>query len=416
MSKILPSQRLLKQFEERLMIGELTLSDIVRQGAQLMLQYALEREVSEALGRKYYENAPEISRERGRRNGYEDHRVLTGEGPITVAVPQVRESAEGFRSKLLEAYVSRTENLDALIAKMYVHGMSTRDIETTFRDILSGAGVSRSVVSRVTECLSEDFERFRSRDLSAEDLLYLELDGTYLRYHVEAERKEPILVATGYRCDGSRVLLHMSPGNWESYENWKGFLHEMIARGLDEPLFIVTDGNPGILKAIEEVFPRSLKHRCQRHRLENILGKAPREVRRKLKQAILGSFHADDYETGIKIGRQVIASYRDRFPAAMHCMEESLAVTLTALKLPPAHHKRLRTANILERTFGEKKRRTKVIPHFFTEKAALKLSYATMLAVSNRWRGLTMDAFTVGRIQELRKEVFPESKKESSAA
>lgn len=416
MSKVLPSQRLLKQFEERLFIGELTLSDIVRQGAQLMLQYALEREVTEALGRKYYENAPGVTRERGRRNGYEDHRVLTGEGPITVSVPQVRESAEGFQSKILEAYVSRTENLDALIAKMYVHGMSTRDIEATFRDVLSGAGVSRSVVSRVTACLSEDFEKFRTRDLSVEDLLYLELDGTYLRYHLEAERKEPILAATGYRRDGSRVLLHISPGNRESYENWKGFLHEMTARGMAEPLFIVTDGNPGVLKAIGEVFPKSLKHRCQRHRLENILGKAPREVRDDLKEAILESFHAPDYESGLEIGRDVIARYRDRFPAAMKCLEETLEETLVVLKLPPAHHKRLRTSNMLERTFGEKKRRTKVIPHFFTENAALKLSYATMLAVSNKWRGLAMDAFTAARIDSLIREVFTGSEKQNSVA
>ena len=218
----------------------------------------------------------------------------------------------------------------------------------------------RKIPVIITTGISEDFEKFRTRDLSGEDLLYLELDGTYLRYHVEAERKEPILVATGYRCDGSRVLLHMSPGNWESYENWKCFLHEMTARGLDEPLFIVTDGNPGVLKAMEEVFPRSLKHRCQRHRLENILGKAPREVRQELKPAILESFHAADYEAGMEIGREVIARYRDRFPAAMQCMEESLEATLAVLKLPPAHHKRLRTANILERTFGEKKRRTKL--------------------------------------------------------
>ena len=89
---------------------------------------------------------------------------------MTVQVPQVRESEDGFRSKLLEAYVSRTEKLDELISRMYVHGMSTRDIEATFQDVLSGTGVSRSVVSRVTECLSEDFEGFRSRDLSSEDM------------------------------------------------------------------------------------------------------------------------------------------------------------------------------------------------------------------------------------------------------
>ena len=259
MGKVLPSQRLLKQFEERLVFGEMNLSESVRSGAQMMLQYALEGEVTEALGRSYYENAPETTKEKGRRNGYESHRVLTGEGAVTVQVPQIREASTGFQSKILDAYVSRTEKLDELIARMYVHGMSTCDIEATFADVLSGTGVSKSVVSRVTKCLSDDFEVFRTRELSNEELLYLEIDGTYLRYHQGAEKKEPILVATGYRVDGTRVLLHIGVGNGESYANWKGFLQEMVARGLREPLLIVTDGNPGVLKAIEEVFPSKPK-------------------------------------------------------------------------------------------------------------------------------------------------------------
>jgi transposase-like protein len=416
MAKILPSQRLFKQFEERLVLGDLTLSDVIRSGAQLMLQYALEREVAEALGRGYYENAPQVTRERGRRNGYEARRVLTGEGEITVELPQVRDSEEPFRSSFLDAYLNRTETLDSLITRMYVHGMSTRDIESTFREVLSGKGVSRSVVSRVTDCLHEDFETFRTRDLGGDELVYLELDGTYLRYHLGADRKEPILVATGYRWDGSRVLLHIAPGNRESYENWKGFLHEMTGRGLNEPLFIVTDGNPGVLKAIAEIFPRSLKHRCQRHRLENILGKVPKEVRSELKAAVLESFQAESYDEGLRRGQEVIATYRDRFPSAMTCMQETLEATLQVLRLPPSHHKRLRTANLLERTFGEKKRRTKVIPHFFTEKAAMKLGYATLLAVTKKWRGLTIDAFTQSRLEELRQEVFHDKKEEKSAA
>ena len=122
-----------------------------------------------------------------------------------------------------------------------------------------------------------------------------------------------------------------------------------------EPLLIVTDGNPGVLKAIAEVFPRSLKQRCQKHRLENILCKAPKEVRDELKEAILESFHANSYEQGLKKGREVIARYRQRFPSAMKCMEETLEACLQALRLPAAHHKRLRTSNLLERTFGEHK-------------------------------------------------------------
>jgi transposase-like protein len=412
--KVPPSQQLLKAFEERLAFGEMTLSDVVQSGAQLMLQYALEHEVSEFLGRGYYENAPAKSVERGRRNGYEERPVLTGEGEVTVQVPQTRDGDQPFRSKILEGYVKRTETLDELITRMYVHGMSTRDIETTFREVLGGQGVSKSVVSRVTDRLSEDFESWRERDLTDTDLLYLELDGSYLRYRVEAERKEPILAATGYRRDGTRILLHIGPGNRESYENWKGFLHEMTRRGLNEPVFIVTDGNPGVLKAIGEVFSDSLKQRCQKHRLENILGKMPAAMRTEVKAAILQSFHADTYAEGLRIGREVIARYKQRFPSAMKCLADELEACLQVLRLPKVHHRRLRTSNRLERTFGEKKRRTKVIPHFFTEKAAIKLVYATMLATTVKWRGIRMDAFTSQRIDELRNQVFTKSARKAA--
>ena len=179
---------------------------------------------------------------------------------------------------------------------------------------------------------------------------------------------------------------------------------------------LAQDGNPGVLKAIAEVFPRSLKQRCQKHRLENILGKAPKEVRDELKAAILESFHANSYEQGLKKGREVIARYRQRFPSAMKCMEETLEACLQALRLPAAHHKRLRTSNLLERTFGEHKRRTKVIPHFFTEEAVMKLSFAVLLAVANKWRGVRMDVFAARKVEELRNELLPQGTSEESAA
>lgn len=100
----------------------------------------------------------------------------------------------------------------------------------------------------------------------------------------------------------------------------------------------------------------------------------------------------------------------------MNGMEETLEACLQVLRLPEAHHKRLRTSNLLERTFGELKRRTKVIPHFFTEQAAIKLSFAVLLATASKWRGVRMDVFTIRRIEELRNEFLPKSTSEEPAA
>jgi transposase-like protein len=271
-------------------------------------------------------------------------------------------------------------------------------------------------VSRITERLHEDLEAFRQRDLSQEDVLYLFLDGTFVKYRVESERKEPVLTAYGIRDDGSKVFLHVGPGNRESHTNWKTFLQEMTRRGLKTPLLAVTDGNPGVIGAVEEVFPLSLRQRCQKHKMNNILGKAPKEVTADLKAEIYKSFHAESYEEGLKIGREVIAHFRDRFPGAMACLEEDLESCLQCLKLPTEHHKRVRTTNLLERLFGENRRRVKVIPHFFAEKAGMKLVYATMLAASAKWRGVKMTPLISRQVDELWQQVFSQTRVEIWAA
>ena len=283
-------------------------------------------------------------------------------------------------------------------------------------ELFSARGVSRSTVSKITERLHEDLEAFRKRNLSEENILYLFLDGTYLKYRVESDHKEPVLVAYGIREDGKKVLLHVGPGNRESYGNWKAFLHEMTRRGLKTPLLVVTDGNPGVLKAVEVVFPVALRQRCQKHKMNNVLGKAPKEASEILKKAIHQSFHAETYEDGLRIGKELIKKFRDRFPAAMACFEQDLEACLHCLRFPKEHHKRIRTTNLLERLFGENRRRVKVIPHFFDEKAGMKLVYATLIASSKKWRGVRMTPLISKRVDELWKEVFGETRQETWAA
>jgi transposase-like protein len=299
---------------------------------------------------------------------------------------------------------------------MYVTGMSTRDIETVFIDVFETKGVSRSTVSRVTERLHEDLEAFRRRDLSDENILYLFVDATYLKFRVESERKEPVLAAYGIREDGSKVFLHVGPGHRESYDNWLTFLREMTSRGLKTPLMVCSDGAPGLVRALNEVFPMALRQRCQKHRMENILGKAPREAHAMLKEAINRAFHAESYDEGWAHACQVIDQFKDRFPNAMACLAEDLEACLQCLRMPADHRKRVRTTNLLERLFGENRRRVKVIPHFFAEKAGLKLVFATMLAASRSWRGIKMNPILLRELDDVWETVFGKSRQETWAA
>ncbi len=166
MERIQPSELLVKEFAQDRRAKKLSLSEVVLRSAQVMLQRAIEEEVQEFLGRGYYKRSEESEEFRGYRNGYEPKKIRTGEGTIELKVPQVRQSRERFRSAFLEAYTRRTEKLDELILKIAVRGLSVRDIEETMLEILSGEGISRSVISRISDQLHSDFEAWRKRDLS----------------------------------------------------------------------------------------------------------------------------------------------------------------------------------------------------------------------------------------------------------
>ena len=177
-------------------------------------------------------------------------------------------------------------------------------------------------------------------------------------------------------------------------------------------MLVATDGNPGVMKVVEKVFPFALRQCCQLHRMQNILPKPPREAAELLKQEIHNAFHASSYEEGLRIRREVIERYRDRFPAAMGCLEGNLEARLQCLRLPKEHHRRIRTTNLLEQPFEEKPRRLKVIPHFFKERAGTKIVFATMLAVSQKWRGAKINPLIVRETDAVWSEAYRKSREE----
>ncbi len=92
-------------------------------------------------------------------------------------------------------------------------------------------------------------------------------------------------------------------------------------------------------------------------------------------------------------------------PEAMKILGEDLEACLTVLKLPLKLRRVVRTTNLLERLFGENRRRTKVIPHFFEETAAMKLIYATLVAASTKWRGIEIDTSLYALLSSLREDL-----------
>lgn len=408
MGRVPPShgmKQLLSQWMEGAEGADHPLDVLVRLGAQYCLQVGIEHEVTEFLGRAHYQRRGEGLP--GYRNGYESKALKTPVGLLGLAMPQTRQTAQPFRSRLAARLGTDGAALHRLVTGMYVRGLSHRDVEGLFQDTFGQRVVSKSGVSQITAQLGESFRQWRERDLRQLKVVYLFLDAIYLAMRAGTDEKEGVLAAYGLLEDGKKVLLHLAVGSHESYDAWLSFLHDMTVRGLCEPLLVIVDGNPGLKKALREVFPHALKQRCQVHKMRNVLAKLPRLIQAKMKRLIHQVFYAASYDEGLRRGRALIARFQARYPSAMACLEEDLETCLVHLKFPREHHVRLRTTNLLERTFGEGRRRTKVIGRFPTEAACLQLLYATLITASQSWRGVQMTPVILRQLDAMRCALFP---------
>lgn len=415
MKRVPPSVRLKEEIDDLLCgaeplaaSAEEPMVGFVGRLARYMLQVAIEAEATAFLGRDHYRRG---ARQRvGWRNGYEAKQVQSEAGLLELAVPQLRGTEEPFQPKVTDRLPTRTTDLESLVRGMYVRGLSTQDVSALYAETFGGSRLSKSTVSRVTQQLNQDFDTWRRRDLSDLPVVYLFLDGQYHAARQGTDEKEGVLSAYALLEDGRPVLLHLDLGPRESYDAWLSFLQDLVARGLRDPLLIVMDGAPGLVKAVKRVWPRAYRQRCLAHKMRNIIAKLPRLMQAKMKGLVQQVFEAPSHAAAMKRGRDLIAKFKDRYPAALECLERDLEECITYLRFPEAHHRRIRTTNRLERLNGESRRRTKVIPRFPTERSCLTLLYASLMAASKRWRGIPMTAGTLRQLAQLRAEATPAPK------
>ena len=219
------------------------------------------------------------------RNGFRPRSVQSAEGEVDVEIPQVREAAEPFVSKLFPRgkRFLRTEPLKAMVIGAFVRGLSMRDAESLCDE--AGLGkVSKSTASRICKELRDRFAAFMARDLSGIRLVALFLDAIYLPVRPSGA-KEGVLCAWGISETGERVLLAVMLGMRESVDDWTALGRDLTGRGLPCPQLVVADGAPGLNNAIEQCWPEADRQRCTVHRLRNLLAKLPERERERVRAA-----------------------------------------------------------------------------------------------------------------------------------
>jgi len=358
---------------------------------QEAMQTVLEMEMAECLQAVRYERSEERT---GYRSGYYRRRLVTRVGTISLRVPQDRSGH--FSTQVFEQYQRSEKALVAALAQMYVQGVSTRKVAAITEE-LCGHEFSASSISEITRRLDEQLKQFSQRPL-AQEYPYVILDARYERVREEgAIESRAILVALGIDWEGRRQVLAVEYAQRESQNSWKEFLLGLKQRGLNGVRLVVSDDHPGLKRAVREVLTEAWWQRCYVHFLRNTLDYLSRKADDDCLQELRWMYERRDVEEARRDLKSWLEKWAAKYPKLCEWVEANIEETWTYYQLPLAHHKHLKSTNLLERFNQEIKRRTLVVRIFPNEASCLRLIRAIAAETHEEWmegsRYLNMDLF-----------------------
>jgi putative transposase len=362
-----------------------SLVELTKMGAKMMLQSALEEEVTAYLQRDYYERSDGA---RGSRGGSKPRTVKIGGGEIGLRMPQTKNSRGPFHSRILPPRVTQMDEIQEIIPLLYMNGLSSRKVKKAVGKLIGKKGLSHQNVLRISGRIVDEFNAWKKRDLSSLKPLYLIVDGIRMGVRAATTEKETVQVAWAFLEDGSRELVSVSLGNRESYSAWKAFLEDLLKRGMREPMLTVIDGCPGLIKAVTK------------HRTENVLDKVLEQDKKAVKESLRKVFYASTYEHAKEAVEMFKKKWSMKYPSAVECLTEDIESCLTYYKYPYQHWLRIRTTNVVERSFKEVKRRVKPAGRFHNEERALTMVYWQLKEL--RWNGVIMSKEVMAILANIR--------------
>jgi putative transposase len=370
--------------EQRVSLGML-IHDRIR----VAIEQAVEEELALALGARPWQRSDERS---GYRNGTRE-RALTGpSGPVELTLPRATMFGEDgdareWTSTLVPRYQRRMNGVNEAVMAVYLSGSNTRRIRGALRPLIKDAPLGKSAISRVVQTLKSELEKWQKRRLDELDVLYVYLDAFCLR--VRSANKvvsQPVLAAVVVLTDGNKQLVSLEMCGSESIAAWKGFLDDLVERGLRVPKLCVVDGCPGLRGALERVWAKVDVQRCAVHKLRNLERKAPKHALDEIKD----DYHLIVYAKNASEARGAydafVRKWKASCPAVVRSLQEGGDELLTFYRYPKSQWKTLRTTNVIERLNGEFRRRTKTQGSLPTEDSALILLFGLIASGQIRLR------------------------------
>ena len=376
------------------------LEALMRQRIQTWLQDLLEEEVSELLGRSKSERRQDVDAAPGYRNGHGKPRHLTlSHGTITVRRPRVRGLEGRFESRILPLFKRQTQEVTELLPQLYLHGLAQGDFDLALRGLLGNeAPLSSTTIGRLKEKWQGEWETWAARPLDDLEVVYLWVDGVYVKAGLEREKAAMLVVLAGL-ADGRKTIVAVTSGHRESTESWSAVLRDLKARGMNAPKLVIGDGHLGIWGALRNVYPEAGEQRCWNHRLVNVLDKVSKKHQAQATLLLRAIPYAETAQEADRLKLKFTQWCEKKgLEDAARVLDRDWDRLVAFYHFPHEHWHHLRTTNPVESPFAALRLRTDAAKRFKKIGNATALIWRMLMVAESRFRRL--------RAPELAREVY----------
>jgi len=372
------------------------LDEIVREGARRMLAVALEAEV-DAYVVAFADERDDNGRRLVTRNGHAEARtVTTVAGGIEIEAPRVDDrrvdeatgERQRFASVIVPPWCRKSPKVTEVLPLLYLHGMSSGDFAPALEEFFgSAAGLSPSVITRLTKQWQTDQRAFAERRLDDRDFVYVWADGIHFNVRLE-EARLCALVIVGVRTDGTKELVAITDGHRESTESWADLLRDLKRRGMRAPMVAVGDGALGFWAALRTVWPETTEQRCWVHKVANCMNALPKSAQPTARRMLAEIRDAEDRAHAVTAIDAFAAEFAVKWPKAVAKIVDDAQPLLAFYDFPAEHWIHLKTTNPIESTFATVRLRTKVTKGPGSRAAGLAMAFKLIEAAEQRWRSV----------------------------
>lgn len=328
------------------------------------------------------------------RNGYYTRSLVTQFGLVSdIKVPTLRNAS--FKTKVFRRYRRYQDIVEDIIEGIFLAGVSTRRVGESISKLLD-TKVSHGTVSNITRRLDAKVREYRTRPI-LDEYQYLFLDGISLKIRYNnAYHNRRVLVAYGITLFGERKFIGFIQAQGESSDAWEGFLNDLYRRGLigKNLKLIIIDGAKGLRSALRLVYPLVPVQRCWAHKGRNVSNYLPKRHQKDCTDELVTIYGAKNRQAAIDAFKAWKKKWHRISERAVACVENDLEELLCVYSFPEAQRKKIRTTNIIERSFREVRRRTRVFSCFSNKESCDRIIFAIFTYMNNKWKDHPIKQFT----------------------